>query len=104
MKRYLALASIYFSIIATADVPNVVITTLTSANGHGTVAGHLESKPQGSVGVSVRNGNVIYSTIADSDGRWGIVIRHLSTQVTVSSWSLASSTERGKEIVAELND
>lgn len=101
MKLYFCLLAVFLSIVGRAEVPDVVITTLMSANGHATVAGRLQSKPEGPVGISVRNGNIVYSTITDSEGRWGIVIRHLSTQVAASSWNLSNSLERGTEVSAD---
>ena len=103
MKTYLILVTALVSTTLVAAVPDVVITTLSSSNGHGTVAGRLELKPSGPVGISVRNGNLMYSTITDGDGRWGIVIRHLSTQVTATSWSLTNSSDRGSDVVASID-
>ena len=85
--------------ILRADVPEVVITTMLSANGHATIAGRLASKPKGPVGISVRNGNLSYSTVTDPEGRWGIVIRHQSTQVTANSWSLTDPTDQASPVV-----
>jgi len=86
-------------VTAFAEVPDVVVTTMTSANGHATIAGRLASKPGVPVGISVRNGNIMYSTISDPEGRWGIVIRHLSTNVSVNSWSLTVPEEKGAVVI-----
>lgn len=103
MKHFLILFAVCFSSLGvSAQVPDVVITTLASANGHATVAGRLTSKPSGPVGISVRNGNIMYSTLTDAEGRWGIVIRHLAVNVSVQSWSLTSPDERSTEVVAKL--
>lgn len=91
------------SLNAFANVPDVEITTLMSANSHATIAGRLKSKPQGPVGISVRNGNVMYSTVTDLEGRWGIVVRHLSVDVFVTSWSLTNS-DRGNELLFKIKD
>lgn len=85
-----------------ADIPEAVITTLSSANGHATVAGRLASKPSAPVGITVRNGNLVYSTLTDSEGRWGIVIRHLAVNVTVQAWSFSNGAERGPEVSVDL--
>lgn len=103
MKNLFFFLSIVASAFSYAEVPDVVITTLSSANGHATVGGRLAAKPDGPVGISVRNGNIMYSTISDAEGRWAIVIRHLSTQVFASSWSLTSPSERSAEVVALTN-
>ena len=102
MRRILVAHFLLLSGIALADVPDVVITTLSSANSYATVAGRLVTKPESPVGVSVRNGNLVYSTLTDSEGLWGIVIRHISNQVSVSSWNLTNGAERGKEITLEI--
>lgn len=104
MKNYYIPTVVFLlSSLANAMVPDVVITTLISTNGHATVAGRLTSKPQAPVGISVRNGNLMYSTLTDGEGRWGIVIRHQSIQVEVTSWSLANAEERGREVTANLD-
>jgi len=88
---------------AWASVPDVVITTLSSYNGHATVAGRLVSKPEAPVGISVRNGNLMYSTLTDGEGRWGIVIRHQAVNVTVQSWSLLNPADRAAEVGRDLS-
>ena len=100
MRMYFFIMVALTSTIGTlrADVPEVVITTTLSANGHATIAGRLASMPKGPVGISVRNGNLSYSTVTDPEGRWGIVIRHQSTQVTANSWNLTDPTDEGKTV------
>jgi hypothetical protein len=83
-------------------VPEPVITTMSSYNGYATIAGRLNSKPETPVGVSVRNGNLISSTLTDAEGRWGIVIRHLGVQVTVQTWDISHPSERGREMKYDL--
>lgn len=98
MKLFFVLVATVSTLSVFASVPDVVITTLSSANGHATVGGRLTAKPDGPVGISVRNGNIMYSTITDAEGRWAIVIRHLSTQVFATSWSLTTPSDRGNEV------
>ncbi|NBX69213.1 MAG: hypothetical protein EBR01_09670 [Proteobacteria bacterium] len=82
-----------------AETPEPVVTA-TSANGiHGVVAGRLASKPERPVGVSVQNGNLIYSTITDAEGRWGVVVRVLSSAVKVNSFDLTEPGGRSAEVV-----
>lgn len=99
MKQLFILAAAISTIAGYASVPDVVITTTSTANGHATIGGRLAAKPDGPVGISVRNGNILYSTISDAEGRWAIVIRHLSTQVFATSWNLAAPSDRGNEVV-----
>lgn len=99
-------AFLFFSTLAFpvfADVPDTIITHMSSASGHATIAGKLVSKPDVPVGISIRNGSIAYSTVTDPEGRWGIVIRHQAVTVTVTSWSLQNSSERGKEVIANLS-
>lgn len=85
-----------------ANVPDAVITTLSSASGYATVGGKLTAKPKEPVGLSVQNGNILYSTVSDPDGRWAVVIRHISTQVTVNTWSLTNPAERSANVTATI--
>lgn len=101
MKKLFTISLVAVASLSFAGVPDVVITTLSSANGYATVAGRLTSKPQTPVGITVRNGNLMYSTTSDPEGRWGIVIKHQSTQVTVTSWSFTNSEDRGNDVVVD---
>lgn len=76
------LASVSYS-----SEPEVTITTKSSYNGFGIVAGKVISKDQGAVGVSLENGGIRYSTIADPAGSWAIVFRHSTINFTVRAWS-----------------
>jgi len=75
-----------------ANEPQVVITTKTSLNGYGTVAGRVTSDAKGLIGVSLDNGGVRYSTVADPSGTWAIVFRHAATNFTVRAWSVDNPT------------
>lgn len=102
MKYVLQLA-LFATVSSFAQVPEPVITTMTSSSGHATIAGRLNSKPEAPVGISVRNGNLIYSTITDLEGRWGIVIRHQSVNVSVESWNFNNPLERSEELKREIH-
>lgn len=93
MKK-LILALNFISVMALSQVPEPVITDMSSAHSHATIAGRLNSKPTTPVGVSVQNGGIMYSTITDLEGRWAIVIRHRSVNVGVASWNLADAQDR----------
>lgn len=103
-KRIFYCALLASAQIALADVPEVIITTLSSSGGHATVAGRLASKPERPVGISVRNGNLMYSTLTDAEGRWGIVIRHLAVNVSVESWSLLNSGEKSATVTKRIEN
>lgn len=100
--------SLFFFFVATwatlgfAEVPDPVISTLSSYNGHATIAGRLATQISAPVGISVRNGNITYSTITDTEGRWAIVIRHLGVNVSVQSWDLKVPSTRSIENVFPL--
>ncbi len=103
MFRLFVLSGIGVASISFAQVPDPTITTLSSYNGYATVAGRLSSQVDGPVGISVQNGNLSYSTLTDSDGRWGIVIRHQSTHVTVKSWDLRNTNDQSREVKTEVS-
>lgn len=75
-------------------IPNAIVTGTDSYNGYATVSGRLSEKPNRMMGVSVRNGNTSSSTIADEEGRWSVVFRHLSTQFFVTAWDIARPGDR----------
>lgn len=81
---------------AIGQVPDPTITTTSTYNGYATVGGRLNAKAEGPVGISIRNGNLMYATITDLDGRWATVIRLQSTKVDVQSWSLTTPNERSE--------
>jgi|GEM_PF-2261961 len=98
MTKMIALAVLFTGSLGFAQVPEPIITYKSTYNGHATIAGRLASKPSAPMGISVQNGSLIYSTITDAEGRWGIVIRHTSTSLTVQSWDLQNPSDRSEEI------
>lgn len=85
-----------------AAVPEPVITTASVSGAYAIVAGRLESKPSVPVGISVKNGNLMYSTLTDLEGRWGIVILFQNVNFTVQSWSLSEPTDKAQETVGKM--
>ena len=81
---------------AFAGEPQVTITTKSTYNGYATVGGRVISATREPVGVSVDNGGIRYSTLADPSGSWAIVFRHASVNFTVRAWTL----NRNEEIAA----
>jgi hypothetical protein len=79
-----------------ADIPSPVITTTSPNNFYALIAGRLERKPEAPLGISVRNGNVMYSTVTDLDGRWALIIKTLDNHVEASSWSMQGGAERSR--------
>jgi len=102
MNRFAIYGAIFLSTLAQAGVPDVTITTLMASGGYATLAGKLVSQPEMPVGISVQNGNISYSTVTDAEGRWGIVVRHQSTKVNVSSWNLTNPTDRSTQSEVEI--
>lgn len=106
MKNSLFLILI-FSASSFAAVPDPIVTGTDSYNGYATVSGRLNAKPDHPVGISIRNGNTLSSTLTDADGRWSIVFRHRSVQYTVAAWDLATPSDRseasGELAIAEEN-
>ncbi len=102
LKLSVALIFVSHAASLRAAVPDVIITHTTTAGGYATIAGKLVVKPEAPVGISVRNGNLIYSTLTDPEGRWGIVIRHASVSVTAFSWSLSRTDDRGAEVTVAM--
>ena len=96
MKNLLAI--IFFGPLCFGSVPEPIITTAHSSGSFAVVAGILSGKTDRAVGISVQNGNLMYSTLTDAQGRWGIVIRHLSTSLGVTSWDLQNPSEKSREI------
>lgn len=87
---------------AFAHPPEPVVTTANANGTYGIVAGRLSTKPDRPVGVSVQNGNLMTSTITDPEGRWGLVIRVLSSGLKVQSFDLSSPSERSAEVVHKI--
>lgn len=102
MIRLLSLGGLMLVGICFAQVPDPTITTMISLNGYATIAGRLVAKADGPVGISVRNGNLMYSTLTDAEGRWGIVIRHAAVNVTVQSWDMKNPIDRSNDLVTEV--
>ena len=96
MKNLLAI--IFFGPLCFGNVPEPIITTAHSSGSFAVVAGNLSGKTNQPVGISITNGNLRYSTLTDAEGRWGIVIRHLSTSLAVTSWDLKNPSEKSREI------
>jgi hypothetical protein len=96
MKNLLAL--FFFGSLCFGNVPEPIITTAHSSGSFAVVAGTLSSKTDRPVGISVQNGNLMYSTLTDAAGRWGIVIRNLSTTLGVTSWDLQNPSEKSRVI------
>ncbi|NBX76916.1 MAG: hypothetical protein EBQ92_10215 [Proteobacteria bacterium] len=93
------LACLFFvGAICFGSTPEPVITTAHSSGSFAVVAGVLSGKTDRAVGISVQNGNLMYSTLTDSQGRWGITIRHLSTSLAVTSWDLQNPSEKSRVI------
>jgi len=97
MTKHVLMGLLFAEALCTAQVPEPTITYKSTYSGHATIAGKLASKPSVPVGISVQNGSLIYSTITDAEGRWGIVIRHTSTSLTVQSWDLQNPGARSEE-------
>jgi hypothetical protein len=96
MKNVLAI--LFFGPLCFGVVPEPIITTAHSSGSFAVVAGILSGKTNQPVGISITNGNLMYSTLTDAEGRWGIVIRHLSTSLGVTSWDLQNPSEKSREI------
>lgn len=90
------LLAFIFSTALFAVVPDPIITGTDSYNGYATVSGRLNAKPDRPVGISVRNGNTISSTVTDTEGRWSIVFRHRSVQYSVTAWDISSPSDRAE--------
>lgn len=97
MTKTIALTILFAGSLAIGQVPEPIITYKSTYNDHATIAGRLASKPSAPMGITVQNGSLIYSTITDAEGRWGIVIRHTSTSLTVQSWDLQNPSDRSEE-------
>jgi len=69
-----------------ASEPQAIITFKDSYNGYATVAGKVLSEEDQDVAVTVRCGNLKYTTMPDPDGNWGIVFRHTNLHFYVTAW------------------
>src|SRR3954467_8171673 len=94
--KHLFLVLFTIATFASAAVPDPVIGVLSQASSYVTIAGHLSEKPNGPVGISIKNGGIIYPTVSDPDGNWGAVVRMLTTHFEVASWSLTNANDRGQ--------
>lgn len=94
---------LFFSTIGLAqNIPDPVITATGVQNSYVTLAGRLKSVPGKPVGISVEHGRIHYTTLTDVDGRWGIVVRYQSNQLTVVSWDLFNPQDRGGPVSLSL--
>lgn len=100
--KLLFLISLMGVTVYASQIPEPVVTTANANGTFGIVAGRLAMKPERPVGVSVQNGNLITSTVTDAEGRWGIVIRVLSSGLKVNSYDLNQPNERSAEVVHKL--
>jgi hypothetical protein len=98
MKSLFAVLMMSFSLVAHAAEPEIVITTKNAYNGFGTVAGRVVSDGKEAIGVSLDNGGIRYSTIADPSGTWAIVFRHVAVNFVVKAWKMG---EPGRTASAE---
>ena len=102
MKRLITGLCLLGALAAQAQVPEPVITVGEVLGRVAVVAGRLSVVPERPVGISVTNGNIVSSTLSDEQGRWSIVIRHLSHQVSVSAWELTDPSEKSLEVKSRL--
>jgi hypothetical protein len=100
MNPFLAL--IFLGPLCFGSAPEPIITTARSSGSFAVVAGILSAKTNQPAGISIQNGNLMYSTLTDVEGRWGIVIRHLSTSLKVTSWDLQNPSEKSREILRSI--
>jgi len=98
MKFFFAILFVWNTPLVWAEVPEPVITVGEVQGRFAVVAGKLAQSPGKAVGVSVLNGNIISSTLTDGEGRWSVVIRHLSNQVSASSWDLNRPEDKSKAV------
>lgn len=101
MKLFILLSLLSFNAF-TAELPEPVVTTAIANGTYAVVAGKLAAKPEHPIGVSVQNGVLMYSTITDAEGRWGLVIRTLSSGLKVNSFDLTRPAERSAEVVHKI--
>lgn len=91
------LGTLFFTVILTAStfaaVPDVVLDFKNSYNGYGTFAGHLTSTPTAPVGITVDNGGLKFSTIADKDGNWAISFRQRVVMSDITAWSFSNAND-----------
>lgn len=102
MKRLIIVLFFWGALAARAEVPEPVITVGEVLGRVAVVAGKLSAVPTKPVGISVLNGNIISSTLTDAQGRWSLVIRHLSHTVSVSAWDLMEPSDRSFEVKTRL--
>jgi len=95
MKMIFCFLVLGLGLTAQGKIPEPVITVGEVMGRLAVVAGRLSVVPERPVGISVTNGNIVSSTLSDEQGRWSVVIRHLSHTVSVSSWNLNNPSEKG---------
>lgn len=89
---------LFLASAAFSATPAPVVSVTTNYNGYATVGGTLASTPEGSVGVSITNGNVKTNTVTDPEGRWSVVFQIRSANFSVESWSLFKKAERSAPV------
>ena len=94
MKRLILVSGLLGGLSAFADVPQARVEFASAYKGYATIGGTLESAPAKSVGVSILNGGLKYSTITDSEGKWSIVIKHRGVDYSVETFALMNTRER----------
>jgi len=93
MSKFLFLVAVLSCTAGLAVEPQIVMTYKNSTGGFGTVAGKVIGAATTAIGITVQNGALKYSTVADPSGSWGIVFRHLATNFTVTAWDSASPND-----------
>lgn len=100
--KSLWILSLFLVSVSFAQIPEPIVTSASTLGGLAFIAGRLSEKTEKPFGVSVRNGNVLSSTLTDPDGRWAIVIRQLAMKYSVQSWELQSPRERSSWVTGEI--
>ena len=92
--KTLVLTMAMLSLPAMGQSPKPTIEHASAYGGYATINGGLETPATDPVGVTVKIGGLRYSTVSGPDGKWGLVIRHVSTNYSVESFSLTDNKER----------
>ena len=72
--------------------PEVTIDFVRVTSGLGIVAGTAKGDTQDPVYVTVDNGGLHYSTLADKTGKWALTFRYFSTTVIADAWQQTHSS------------
>ena len=89
MIRFSLFSTVLFiSSLAAAEVPEPKVDYASVYQGYATITGVLVSQPNDPVGITIKNGGLTYSTVTDAQGKWGLVIRLLSSNYSVASFDL----------------